>query len=50
VTVGDRGDQHVDRAEPTVANSCHYGREYDLIRSKTSLDFEPLWITRRGTL
>jgi len=28
----------------------HYDRDYDLIKSKTNLDFESVWLARRGTL
>jgi predicted nucleic acid-binding protein len=28
----------------------HYDRDYDLILSKTSLDFASVWLARRGTL
>jgi predicted nucleic acid-binding protein len=28
----------------------HYDRDYDLIKSKTSLDFESVWLARRGAL
>jgi predicted nucleic acid-binding protein len=28
----------------------HYDRDYDLIRTKTDLDFESVWLARRGTL
>jgi predicted nucleic acid-binding protein len=28
----------------------HYDRDYDVIGSKTSLDFESVWLARRGTL
>lgn len=28
----------------------HYDHDYDVIRSKTSLDFESAWLARRGTL
>ena len=28
----------------------HYDRDYDLVLSKTSLDFESVWLARRGTL
>jgi predicted nucleic acid-binding protein len=28
----------------------HYDRDYDLIGSKTSLEFESVWLARRGTL
>jgi predicted nucleic acid-binding protein len=28
----------------------HYDRDYDLIASKTSLDFESAWLAKRGTL
>ena len=28
----------------------HYDHEYDLILGKTSLEFESVWLARRGTL